>query len=87
MVGVEAILDTYRYLIANFTDRMTPEEITIDGDSARVKIRDHFTAKQDVADFLGMSLAAGDAFELLLQGSYEFEGGRIKRLLIEQIED
>ena len=27
MEGVEAILDTYRYLVANFVDRMTPEAI------------------------------------------------------------
>ena len=87
MEGVEAILDTYRYLVANFVDRMTPEAITVEGDTAEVKIRDHFTAKQDVADFLGMSLAAGESFELHLRGSYEFEDGLIRRVLIEPLED
>lgn len=85
MEGVDAILDTYRYLVANFVDQMTPEAIEVSVDSARVRIRDRFTAKQDVADFLGRSLAAGESFELLLEGRYEFEDGLIRRVSIEPL--
>ena len=75
--GKDAYLATYRAIIADFSDRMTPDEIVIDGDKATVKITDRFTAKHDVADFLGRSFAKGDGFTLKLVGAYEIRNGKI----------
>ena len=83
--GKDAMLDTYRGIIAAFRDQMTPESITVDGDSAVVLIRDEFTAKQDVPDFLGMSFSAGDSFTLNLRGTYHAVDSRFTRIEIEQL--
>ncbi|HSB96860.1 MAG TPA: nuclear transport factor 2 family protein [Spongiibacteraceae bacterium] len=68
--GAAAILATYRFLTEQFYDRMTPEQIVIDGNTAVVDIIDIFTAKRDVADFMGMALRAGETLELRLRGTY-----------------
>tara|TARA_R110002110_G_scaffold153886_1_gene347499 strand:- start:47478 stop:47852 length:375 start_codon:yes stop_codon:yes gene_type:complete len=81
--GREAILDTYRALVGMFEDRMTPTEITVNGDEARVTIVDRFTARADVPDFLGQSLAAGESFELQLEGHYRAEQGQFREIRIE----
>jgi ketosteroid isomerase-like protein len=76
--GKDAYLATYRAIIADFTDRMTPDEITVmDTDRAAVKITDRFTARHDVADFLGRSFKAGEGFTLKLLGTYELRDGTI----------
>ena len=76
--GKDAYLATYRAIIADFTDRMTPDEITIiDADRAAVKITDRFTARHEVADFLGRAFKAGDGFTLKLLGTYEVRDGKI----------
>jgi SnoaL-like domain len=82
--GVDALLAIYRDLIANFYDRMTPSYITFEGESAVVNILDRFTAKRDVEDFMGVSMAAGDSFSLHLRGTYEFLDDKIRKILIEQ---
>jgi hypothetical protein len=78
--GRAAYLATYRAIIADFTDRMTPEAIAVDGDKATVRISDRFTAKHDVADFLGRSFAKGDGFTLKLEGTYRARNGRIANI-------
>jgi ketosteroid isomerase-like protein len=80
--GKDAYLATYRFITANFRDQMTPDEITIDGDSAVVKITDRFEAKHEVADFLGRSFAKGDGFMLKLAGSYKVAGDKIATINI-----
>ncbi len=75
--GRDAYLATYRAIIADFTDRMTPDEITVSGDSAEVKITDRFTARHEVADFLGRSFKAGEGFTLKLLGTYAVRDGKI----------
>lgn len=82
MQGRDAILETYRYLIGTFEDRMTPLAIAIDGDSAEVEIVDRFTARKDVADFMGQSLAAGESFELRLTGRYRADRGQFREIHI-----
>ncbi len=62
--GKEAYLATYRQIVAVFSDQMTPEEITVTGDKATVKITDRFIAKTDVPDFLGQSFAKGGRIRL-----------------------
>ena len=78
--GKDAYLVTYRAIIADFKDRMTPDEITVAGDTAIVKISDCFTARHDVADFLGQSFKAGDGFTLKLTGTYKIADGKIARI-------
>ena len=75
--GRDAILQTYRYLIATFEDRMTPESILIDGNHAAVEITDVFTAREDVPDFMGASLKKGETLTLKLCGVYTVKDGRI----------
>lgn len=87
MRGREAILDTYRHLIALFEDRMTPQRISIEGDIAEVRISDRFTAREDVADFMGHSLAAGESFEMQLTGRYRAENGQFCEIRITLSED
>jgi hypothetical protein len=78
--GKAAYLATYRGIIADFTDRMTPDEVAVSGDSATVKITDRFTARHDVADFLGQSFKKGGGFTLKLSGTYEAKAGKIARI-------
>jgi hypothetical protein len=75
--GKEAYLTTYRFIVANFIDRMTPDEIKVTGDTASVKITDRFEAKRDVPDFLGRSFAKGDGFMLKLNGTYRVADDKI----------
>jgi ketosteroid isomerase-like protein len=78
-----AYLATYAGILSDFTDRMTPTEITVSGDSATVKITDRFTARHDVADFLGQSFKAGGGFTLKLEGKYRVVGGKIVRIEVQ----
>ncbi len=82
--GAQAIIDMYSSIISQFSDQMTPENIEISGNTAIVDILDRFEAKTDVEDFLGMSMAKGDKFELKIRGTYEIEDGRFKNITIEQ---
>lgn len=86
MQGRKAIIDTYRGLISLFEDRMTPTEITVNGDEARIRIVDRFTAREAVPDFMGQSLAEGDSFELQLEGYYRAEQGQFREIRIELVE-
>lgn len=78
--GAESILETYRYLIAHFSDQMTPENIEITDDMATVDILDRFVAKTVVPDFMGRSFNQGDEFELRLQGKYQLVDGKFQRI-------
>lgn len=80
--GVQALLDTYHYLIDNFEDRMTPETILINGDTAAVEITDVFTAKKPVADFMGATLNKGDQLTLNLCAVYRVKAGKITHATI-----
>ena len=80
--GKAAYLATYRGIIADFADRMSPDEIAVSGDSATVKITDRFTARHDVADFLGQSFKKGGGFTLKLSGTYQVKGGKIARITV-----
>jgi len=80
--GREAYLATYRWMIANFIDRMTPERIAPTTDGAVVDIDDHLTARADIADFLGRPVRAGESLTLSLTGRYTIQDGRITRIEI-----
>ncbi|WP_372797922.1 nuclear transport factor 2 family protein [Litorivivens sp.] len=80
--GVEAILNTYGYLIGQFEDRMTPDSILVDGNRAAVEITDVFTARQDVADFMGMSLKKGESLTLKLCALYTVSNNKITHATI-----
>jgi len=81
--GRDAYLATYRQIISAFTDRMTPEDITVDGAKANVKITDRFVAKMDVPDFLGRGFKKGEGFTLKLVGSYTVADGKIATIDIQ----
>ena len=83
--GAGEVLASYRSLIGMFRDQMQPVAIDIDGATAVVDIIDRFTAKQDVDDFMGMTLARGDSFELHLRGTYTCDGDRFRRIHIDQL--
>jgi len=80
--GRDAYLATYRWMIATFEDRMTPERIAADAEGATVDIHDRLVARQDVDDFLGTSPRAGEAVELSLTGHYTIRDGTILRIEI-----
>jgi len=82
--GPDAIIGVYQYLTAQFLDQMTPTAISINGDTAVVDITDRFTAKVDVADFMGMALNKGESFELKLRGTYTIVNDRLQHIVIEQ---
>jgi hypothetical protein len=84
MTGANALLATYRELISNFYDKMTPCYITFEGALAVVDILDRFTAKRDAADFTGVAMTAGESFSLHLRGTYEFQDDKIRKVLIER---
>ena len=83
--GPDAILGTYAFLTGQFFDRMTPTDIAVDGDTAVVAITDCFTAKVDVADFMGVALKKGESLELALRGTYTIADGRFRRIVIEAL--
>lgn len=85
MHGPDAILDSYRFLTGQFLDRMTPTHIAVDGDTAVVAITDRFTARVDVADFMGVALKKGESLELSLRGTYTIDGGKFRRIVIEPV--
>ncbi|MBY0510846.1 MAG: nuclear transport factor 2 family protein [Rhodospirillaceae bacterium] len=80
--GREAYLATYRWMIAHFIDRMTPEHIVADAEGALVDIDDKLTARADIADFLGRPVQAGQALTLTLKGRYTIQNGCISRIEI-----
>jgi len=82
--GPDAIIGVYQYLIGQFSDQMTPTAISINGDTAVVEITDRFTAKADVADFMGVALKKGESFELKLRGTYIIVSGKFQHIVIEQ---
>lgn len=81
--GADAILETYAFLTGQFFDHMTPTRIDIEDNRAVVEIADVFTAKRDVADFMGMALQEGEKFELLLRGTYTVKDDQFVRIEIE----
>jgi ketosteroid isomerase-like protein len=80
--GLAAYLATYRWMIANFIDRMTPEHIVAGADGAVVNIDDRLTARADIADFLGRPVHEGETVALTLTGRYTIQAGRITRIEI-----
>ncbi|MFI8694101.1 MULTISPECIES: nuclear transport factor 2 family protein [Dietzia] len=81
--GLSAYLDTYRAMTSTFVDRMTPEEIEVDGDTAIVTVINSLTARADVKDFMGMSLDEGQTITLTLRGRYTVDDDRIREIHIE----
>ena len=84
--GAENLLATYRGLIAQFHDNMTPLHISIQENTATVEILARFTAKQPVADFFGFAMLPGESIDLRLRGSYEFMDGKFTRVRIEMLQ-
>jgi ketosteroid isomerase-like protein len=82
--GAQAMVDTYQFITSQFVDQMTPTSILLEGNRAAVEITDVFTAKQDVADFLGRSLKQGESFTLQLCGIYEFADDQLQRITLYQ---
>ena len=80
--GREELLGTYRYITSLFHDKMTPENIIIDGDQAAIEITDRFEAKADVENFLGRSFTKGDSFTMKICGVYRVESGKIRQVTI-----
>ncbi|MFP1155468.1 nuclear transport factor 2 family protein [Mycobacterium sherrisii] len=78
--GRDAYLQTYRYMIDQFIDRMTPQRIEVDGTVAIVHITDVLTARADITDFMGMCLSAGQSMTLNLQGRYTVADGQIAEI-------
>ena len=80
--GKDELLGTYRYITSLFQDRMTPDDIIIDGDRAAIEITDRFEAKQAVPDFLGRAFAKGEVFTMKICGIYRVENGKIRQVTI-----
>ncbi|MFS0897371.1 nuclear transport factor 2 family protein [Mycolicibacterium litorale] len=78
--GRAAYLQTYRYMIGQFVDRMTPRDIQVDGAVATVQITDELTARADIPDFMGASLREGQSMTLDLLGRYTVMDGRIAEI-------
>lgn len=83
--GADAMIETYRFLTSCCRDQMTPLSIDIDGNQAIVVIRDVFTAKRDLDDFLGRPLRQGESFEMNLRGTYTLTDGKFSRIVIEAL--
>ena len=83
--GRDAYLSTYRQIISAFTDRMTPDEIVVDGAKATVKITDRFIAKMDVPNFLGQTFKKGQGFKLKLIANYTVDDGKIATIDIQMV--
>lgn len=84
--GRDQLIGTYREMIANFHDKMSPSFIEESEGAVSVQILDTLTAKCDIFDFMGQVVAEGDSLYLKLRGKYEFEDGKIRRISLEIIE-
>ena len=76
-IGVERYLAVYRQSRALFEDVMVPADITQHGDAVSVVLRNHLTARADVADYFGMAVARGATLTLNLDARYRVADGRI----------
>ena len=85
MIGRDAVLDTYRHLIALFRDQMEPTHIEVNNDTAEVTLIDRFTAREDVDDFMGMQIGKGKTLEMNLRGRYTVHDGKIVEIRIEML--
>ena len=83
--GHQAYLATFHYMTGMFVDVMTPETITVSGNTVTVAIHDSLTAKADVADFMGHAVKAGEELILRVKGEYTLVDGRIARAAITPI--
>lgn len=82
MEGADTMVSTYTGILAQFRDEMTPDAILVDGERAAVEITDVFTAKVDVADWMGQALAAGESLTMRLCAVYTVTDGKIRRAAI-----
>lgn len=82
LVGRDAVLATYGYIIERFIDHMTPLSILVEDGRAAVEIVDRFTARCAVADFLGRSFAPGEEHVLHLCGIYACQQGQIREVTL-----
>ncbi len=81
-VGVEPYLAVYRRSRALFEDIMEPREMAQDADGVRVDLVNRLTARADVADFFGLTLARGETLTLRLDARYRVADGRIAAIRI-----
>ena len=80
--GRAAYLDLYRQMTSLFIDQMTPLDLKEDDDRVRVQIENTLTARNDIADFMGMSLKAGGNIILQLKATYRFKNQQIMSIEI-----
>jgi ketosteroid isomerase-like protein len=80
--GPDAIIGGVSGILSQFTDQMTPTRIIADDHDAAVEITDVFTAKVDVADWMGQPLATGESLTITLCGVYHVVDGKIKTIRI-----
>jgi hypothetical protein len=81
--GPDEILKTYHYLTSIFHNKMTPTDIVINGKIAVVTIKDTFTAKTPIDNFMGMAFNVGDVFTLDLTGTYETKAEKFIKITID----
>lgn len=80
--GKQELLGTYHYITSLFHDKMTPDNIIIEGDQAAIEITDRFEAKSDVESFLGRSFAKGESLTMKICGIYRVEDEKIRQVTI-----
>lgn len=80
IAGRDAYLETYRMMIGNFVDKMTPDAIATEGEVTTVRIADRLLARHAVPDFFGRPVQHGEEILLALIGRYTIRDGLIRRI-------
>lgn len=80
--GREALLATYGQMQRDFIDLMVIERMMVSGPVVLAEVRNTLTAKHDVPDFFGQSVAADEQVRLDLSAVYEWRDGRIVKVTL-----
>lgn len=84
LVGRDALLQTYQFIIERFQDQITPRSLLAEGDRVVVEIHDELVARVVVPDFLGQDFRAGASLVLSLCGIYQVVDGQIRTVTLYQ---
>lgn len=75
--GRDAYLGMYQFMTGNFEDTITPTSITGDGENGETKFENTLVARNDIPDFMGRAVKAGEMIKLTMSGRYVVRDGKI----------
>lgn len=78
--GRDSYLAMYQYMTSTFEDRINPSSITAEGENGVTEFENVLVARDDVPDFMGRPVKAGETVRFTMTGRYVVRDGRILRI-------